>query len=406
MLSTLTQRMADTKGRTACIVSLTPVTDEPRVNRQCRALYEAGWNVVVAGYKGRSEKPPYWRLIEVEKLPPALSRRRRWGLALKKTLSPYVASYAEDYYWWSADYAGIYERLAWVEGVRCNLAVAHDFFTAPIAAKLADHCGGTFVLDCHEYSVAQYAHDPRWVRYERPWVDALQRRYIEKAAVVTTVCEGIARLLQDDYSMPVPPLVVRSVPFYQPFPLRPAGEQLDVLYQGLVCPNRGLELTIQSVPLWRGEFRFLIRGPGPETYIASLIRLAEKHGVSKRVRFESPVPFPDIVRAAHAADIGFFVQEDVSLHKHYALPNKFFDYIMAGTALCVADLPEMARVVERYGVGRLVQRPTPQGIAEVINGFSREEIDACKRRSLQAAKELCWENESKVMMAAYERVVA
>lgn len=393
------------KPKTACIISLTSVTDEPRVRRQSHTLHEAGWNVVVAGYKGRSEKPPYWRLIEVEQVYPALSTAKRLGLQLKKRLCPYHARYAEDYYWWAAGFGGIFERIAWVEGVKCDLVVAHDYYTAPIAARLADKCGAKFVVDCHEYAVEQYAYDPEWMRVERPWIDVLQRRFLGQAAAVTTVCEGIARLLARDYDLAVPPLVVRSVPAYQELPFRPVDGRVEVLYHGIISPHRGLEVTIKSVPLWRPEFRFVIRGPGPEDYVASLRALAAECGVAGRVRIEPPVPFSEIVPAANRSDIGFFVQEDVSLHKHFALPNKFFEYIMAGMALCVADLPEMARIVTKHGVGRLVQTITREGIAETINGFSAHDIDEYKRRSLKAARELCWEKESESMLAVYEKAI-
>jgi hypothetical protein len=50
-------------SRTIWILSLTPITDEPRVRRQAEACHAAGWNVVVAGYHGREVKPEYWNLI-------------------------------------------------------------------------------------------------------------------------------------------------------------------------------------------------------------------------------------------------------------------------------------------------------------------------------------------------------
>jgi glycosyltransferase involved in cell wall biosynthesis len=391
------------KRKTACIISLTPVTDEPRVRRQSQALHQAGWDVIVAGYKGRSPKPPYWKLIEIENICPTLSMMKRQGLWLKKKLCLAVEDFAEDYYWWSAGYAGMFERLAWVDGVRCDLAVSHDYFTAPIAARLASRCGVNFVLDCHEYAVEQYAHRLLWRLEERPWVWTLQRRFINRASVVTTVCEGISGMIQRDYRLSTAPLVVRSLPFYQSLPFRPVGTPIVVLYHGNLSPQRGLEVTVKSVALWRPEFRLLLRGPGSERYLGYLRLLAERHGVSHRVSIEPPVPFPDIIPAANHADIGFFVQEDLSLHKHFALPNKLFDYIMAGTAICVADLPEMARVVTDHGVGRLVRQVTPEGIAEVINSFSRDDINGYKQRSLEAARELCWEREAPAMVTAYEK---
>ena len=58
-----------------------------------------------------------------------------------------------------------------------------------------------------------------------------------------------------------------------------------------------------------------------------------------------------LVREAAAFDIGFFALPGHSRHNEFALPNKFFEYIMAGLALCVTDLPEMARLIRRHMLG-------------------------------------------------------
>ena len=111
-----------------------------------------------------------------------------------------------------------------------------------------------------------------------------------------------------------------------------------------------------------------------------------------------------MVEYATERDIGLFVQEDVSLHKRYTLPNKLFEYIMAGLAICVSDLPELAKVVNDYEVGRLAPELTEQAVADTINGFTREDIDGYKKCSLEAAKTLCWERESEPLVEAYEAI--
>jgi hypothetical protein len=96
-----------------------------------------------------------------------------------------------------------------------------------------------------------------------------------------------------------------------------------------------------------------------------------------------------------------FALPDHSRHNAFALPNKFFEYVMAGLALCVSELPEMARLVHQYELGTLIPRVEPAAIAAAINGLDRHRIDAFKRASLRAARELCWEKESERMLDAY-----
>jgi glycosyltransferase involved in cell wall biosynthesis len=386
---------------TVCIISLTPVTDEPRVLRQSKAFADQGWSVIVCGLKGRQKPPPHWRYIEVEHVYDSKRMFESLALSWKKRLSRLSGTFAEDYYWRSAGYDGIFEHIATVENVRCNLAIAHDYFTAPIAARLAKISGGAYAVDCHEFSYEQYMHDQKWIREERPWVHAMEKRFLTNASVVTTVCDGIADRLRSTYKLPNRPTVVRSTAFFHDLPARPTGRKIEVLYHGIVSPMRGLEQTIESVKHWRPEFHFVIRGPGPDDYVAQLNALAEKHGVSKRVRLDPPVPFNQMVPQANSADVGFFVQEDISVQKRFTLPNKFFEYVQARLALCVADLPEMARLVKEHKVGVLVPKVTPESIAEQINSLTRESIDAYKQASVAAAKSLSWESEAEVMLRAY-----
>lgn len=388
--------------QTVCIISLTPVTDEPRVLRQSKALADSGWTVIVAGFRGRQQPAAWWnRYIEVDHVYEPLRLREAVVRDLKRQFSPWSPQFAEDYYWMQAGYDGIYEHIATVENVRCDLAVAHDYFTAPIAAKLAALSNGRYTVDCHEFAYEQYMHDPKWVRRDRPWTYALEKRFLPKAAVVTTVCDGIADALQKTYALPARPTVVRSTAFYHDLPFRPTGERIAVLYHGIVSPQRGLEQTIASVKLWRPEFRFIVRGPGPDDYVAQLNAIAAEHGVTDRVAIEPPVAFNEMIPRANEADIGFFVQEDHSIQKRFTLPNKFFEYVQARLALCVADLPEMARLTKRHDLGALVPGVTPEAIAAAINGFTREKIDAHKQASMRAARALSWEEEAAVMLRAY-----
>lgn len=388
-------------GKTVCIISLTPVTDEPRVLRQSKALADAGWTVVVAGFRGRQAPPPHWRYIEVEHVYEARRLVENVKLDWKRRLSPYSGQFAEDYYWSQAGYDGIFEHIATIENVRCDLAIAHDYFTAPIAAKLAALSGGVYSVDCHEFSFEQYMHDPKWIKRERPWVHAMEKRFLPGASVVTTVCDGIADALQTTYQLPKRPTVVRSTAFYHDLPYRPVGEKIEVLYHGIVSPMRGLEQTIESVKLWNPEYHFVIRGPGPDDYIASLNALAEQHGVAGRVRIDPPVAFNEMVPRANEADIGFFVQPDISRQKRFTLPNKFFEYVQARLALCVADLPEMARLVKEHDLGVLVPKITPESIAQQINSLTRDKINAYKQSSMKAAQALSWQSEAAVMLRAY-----
>lgn len=427
--------------RTVWILSLTAVTDEPRVRRQAQACMAKGWNVVVAGYPGRAAKPDGWTLLEIRPsdfprpTPPGILNRMRTWLGptpniLSRAVNLYMlllrrgkmAAYllllplswhqnraARAIYWRSSLYLEyltfLDNKVREMTALRPDLIIANDYVTAPLAYALCEKYGCVYSVDIHEYAKGQFMHNIVWKILFRPWVDRMQKIYLPCAAVNTTVCDGIADLLELDYH-PLPrPLVVRSTPFYTEMPFRKTGDRIKVLYHGIVYHTRGLGLAIDSIPLWRQEFDLIIRGPGSPEYFDELRARARKLGVEHRVTIEDPVLFNDIIPEANKCDIGYFVHEDISPQKRFTLPNKYFEYVMAGMALCVSDLPEMARITNQHDLGRMVRGFTPEAVAEVINSFTRDDIDRYKQNSLRAARELCWENESARMTETFEQLM-
>ncbi|MBN8532751.1 MAG: glycosyltransferase [Rhizobiales bacterium] len=288
-----------------------------------------------------------------------------------------------------------------------DLIIAHDYHVLPLADDLAQSRGTPIVFDIHEYAVEQYplsAGTPEH-RYfghvTRPMIDAFHRHYFGRIRAASCVCESIANQVAQDYALPKAPAVVRSTPFFTEQPFRPTGPMIDVMYHGLVNPTRHLEIGVRSLALWRPEFRFTIRGPGPESYIAHLKELARELGVEDRLAIKPPVPFHDLIPTANKADIGYLAFMNYSRQRQFASPNKFFEYIMAGLAMAVMDVPELAPVVTSHRNGAVISDFTPEDIARCINSFDAARIDACKKASLELAKELCWEREQARMIEAY-----
>jgi glycosyltransferase involved in cell wall biosynthesis len=288
---------------------------------------------------------------------------------------------------------------------RVDLWLANDWTSMPIARKLAIEQGVPFAYDTHELAVDEYAERWAWRLLRRPVIAAIEGMAMNEAAFVSCVSEGISRRLREFYRLPNPPLVICNTPSYQSIQFRPTGAQIRVLYHGLVSPGRGLEACIKSVPLWRPEFALTIRGPANPEYLVHLRQLAREHGTADRVTFAPAVPLVELVRCAAEHDVGLFALPGHSLQNIYVLPNKFFEYMMAGLALCVSDLPEMASILKRHSLGVLIEAVTPEAIAAAINQMNAAAIDIYKRNVLAAARQFNWENEGQLLLKACDRAV-
>lgn len=281
------------------------------------------------------------------------------------------------------------------------LWIANDWWMLPIADAGQRRSGGVIVYDSHELATEEYAERPEWRRFQRPIVAAVESGLIGKAEVVTSVSPGITQHLQDIYAISKPAMTLRNAPVYQETVYRPAGEEIRVLYHGLVRTGRGLEATIESVSQWRPEFSLTIRGPAEAGYRETLEALARAAGVSTRVTFAPPEPMTQLVQAARAFDIGIMALPDNSLHNRHALPNKLFEYLMAGLAIAVTDLPEMGALARETKAGVTIASAGPDAIAAAINSITPAALEGMRIAALDAARLYNWGAESAPVLAAY-----
>jgi len=283
--------------------------------------------------------------------------------------------------------------------------LANDWTTLPVAQRLAEEQGVPFGYDTHELATSEYGHRAKWRILYQPLILALERHGIAHASVVSCVSDGIAGHLQRLYRMKQRPMVIRNMPHYELYAFRPTQSSIRVLYHGIVAPGRGLEACISSVPQWAEGRSLSIRGPAQDAYRAELEAMIAEDGVGDRVTLLPPVPMIDLIREATAFDVGIFMFPSANRHNLYVLPNKIFEYVMAGLAVCVSDLPEMAAVVHGHDLGVLVKEMQPEKIAVAINSMDREHVDHFKRNAVKAAAELNWEAESPRLIAAYDRAL-
>lgn len=362
------------------ILCLAPLEFDSRVLRLARAFAEAGRTTTVIGL---APAPAAAQPFTIQAIGDRGSPNRiRAGIVLRQAPATLVRASAHPLYWISSTRG---RARAAVEASRPDLIIAVDWKSLPIAHAVAKRRACKVIYDSHELASEEFLESRAWRLLARQHVLEIERDGIARVDGVITVSDGLADRLHSLYGLPRRPLVVRNIPEYAPLPFQPTGSLVTVLYQGLLAPRRGLEAAIASVAAWRADYRLVIRGFGADPYVAKLREFAESAGVAPRVTFEPAVAPTDVVAAAHEADIGLFALPGDSAQSRFALPNKLFEYMAAGLALAVSDLPEMRRVIETCRCGILIPQPTPQAIAEALNALDAARIDDYKRASAEAA---------------------
>ena len=372
------------KPKKVCILVRNYVDRDPRVARQMRWLTESGeYQVTVVGYgeSGLNIQEIYKtvtfesrarstldKLFSAPKLllnnfTPALAGSIYWSMPLIKDM--YDAALAEDY----------------------DIFHANDWDTLPIAAAAADKLKTSKVIyDSHEFATLEFEESPRFNLFYKRFRSTLEKENIHKASVVIAVSGMISEELNRTYG--VRPEVIMNCPEWEETRYHePDPGDIKLCHHGVYHTSRGIEELIKCLKLLDNNYSLHFRLLCDTRTMEKLKGIAQK-AAPGRVFFHPPVKPAEIVSVINQYDLGVYLLKPVNFNSRAALPNKFYEYLMAGLGVCIGPLPEMQRVVEKWGCGAVCGGFDAKSLATAISSLSLKDISVYKMRALEAAKEL------------------
>jgi len=424
--------------------------NDPRVQREARSAVLAGFRVTVVavqsercrvpretvdGYEVVRVRPPgfgvmsaVFKLLRVishaglflrervkRVLRPLLGGRNRHLLAgapsekvsngLLKKLSLYVNDFG-----FLKDTLSITASMLWaVRSESAEIFHGNDLPALPLTLWAARLHGARTLYDSHEVWVGMC---PEWTSFFNAVAQWVENRYIRRMHAVVTVNEQIADELGRRYRIPRPSVVMNCPEPESPRPLDPrhsirakfglAPHEPLILYQGRYAPWRGLEALIESSRyLSRGIL--VLRGYGSNE--EDLRHRVAALGDSRRAFMVDPVPMTDLVSAASEADIGVVPYTPCTLCNYYASPNKLFEYMMAGLALAVSNLPVLEKIVRDHDLGVVFDPAEPRHIAEQLDALTENPVRlrVCRENAARVARERYhWNHEVQKLIRLYE----
>lgn len=237
----------------------------------------------------------------------------------------------------------------------------------------------------------------------------LERFLLPRMKYFYTVSNGYAKWFEKEYS--VQPSIIRNVPNLQKLndkenfiffelPRIPEGYKI-VLYQGALNISRGLEYTIKAMQ-YVDNCIFWIAGDGPIRH--ELEQLVLDLNLKNKIHFFGNVPPKVLKTITPIADLGISLEEDLGISYKYALPNKVFDYFQARVPILSTYLPDIKATVEKYQVGRVIQKHDEKHIAEEITLMLNQGKKHYHENLKKAALDCCWENEEPKLKAIFEQI--
>jgi len=385
-------------GGKIAVLSFSRITRDRRVQRQCSLVAEMGQKPLVIAYANPEENIGF-----------ALER---WPVPRPTTLNRLktVARQLPAHLGLGAAKAGFWvePRHRWARDTliraRPRIVIANDWPALVSVAAYKAKSGALIHYDTHELATLEFDERAIWHLVYKPMVTHLERALIGTADSISTVGPKLAEALQVQYRLKTLPAVVRNIPDRIALDDRvETGWPLRILYHGQVLPDRGLEVLIGSIPLWRSPHRLTIRGDGDAGYIARLRARVAATGRADLVTFEKAVKPDDVMPlAARTADLGVHFTPLDTPQRHFSLPNKLFEYIGAGLAVAVSPGADLKRVVDGHGVGIVSRDASVEAAAEAINTLTQQRVAAFKASARLASRMLCWENEREVLRAALQ----
>ncbi len=303
-----------------------------------------------------------------------------------------------------------YNILAALKAIKIKPDAYHavDLDTLRAATWACSRTGGKVIYESRElYTEIEALNGRPFIRgiWRR-----LETRLIIKAARVITVNDSIGRELVSRYSIIFPNIIRNVAP--KPGSLRPinlhskynipAGWKI-LVFQGILRNGQGLLKLLEMIKSME-RVSLVIIGDGPLMNV--LKDRARSLSIENKIRFTGMIPAAELLNYTAGADAGMLLLEDVSINHRLALPQKLFQYLMAGIPQIVSPLPELAGFVSSEKTGFVASSASPEITAHQIDNFlfSLDQYNQAKRNCIESAKKHNWENESTKLIKMYEEM--
>lgn len=378
------------------MILLNAFTHDARVDREAKSLVESGYEVTVyALFRSGLPKHEFRNGYEIFRLDVSSIGFSDGNIA---PILKYL----------------VFMRQLWnISKVRpADFYHSHDAISLIATYPLVKRDRAKWIYDAHELEIGRKIHTSRRNRLYH-WLGPIpERLFIRRVNAVICVNDSIASILVNNYGIQTP-TVLRNIPSYATVSktdiirkaLNLSTSNLIILYQGAVIGARGLDIAMGALPLLDNAFHFVVLGEGSAKL--GLIQLADELGISNRVHFLGYVPSTDLLNYTASADVGISLIQNNCLNNYYSLPNKLFEYIMAGVPVVASGFPEMRKVIEDYQIGETVMDPTShQEAATAIEKIfsSPVKYQELLNNARIAGNVLNWENEQGNLLDLYSNI--
>jgi hypothetical protein len=269
----------------------------------------------------------------------------------------------------------------------CDAILANEWNSLPIAIEAAKKLNARVVYDAHEYSPEEFQERYTWRTLMAPMIEYLLRKYAHQVDASTTVSPPLAQRYKKEFQ--IDPIIVMSAPRPVPLPEKEIDpKNIRLIYHGCGVRERQLEVMIKALAKCDERFTLTFMMTSyAEGYLEELQALAAQV-TPGRLFISDPVAPEKVAAKISQYDMGFCYHRPLNFNYIAALPNKFFECIVAGLPVCVGPSPAMAELVRSYQMGCVASSFEPDDFAATLNRISADELARMRVAVREATKQI------------------
>ena len=253
--------------------------------------------------------------------------------------------------------------------VNPDIFISADLFSLAICSKLTS--SSLKIFDCRELytNLASLVNQPLkqffWSLYERIYYKNMDKVLVtansDKAFLLSKYGNKDIQII---YNFPKSSQMTHHINIKEKYDI---SENMKIfIYQGAIQVGRGIDEMISLLKDFKDCVALIV---GEGKYKSDLEKLSRELKVENRVIYTGVIPYIELLNITKQADIGFSLIQPISKSYMQALPNKLFEYGLAGVPTIASNFPEMKKYIEQYNLGIVVNPINSENQIEAVKSL-------------------------------------